>query len=202
VLDIELPDGRGSQLGEWMHRHELHRDVPVVVISGRVSASDTFEDPLLIAWLAKPFSRVDLVKAVRRALHKPGTPPTVLLADADETTRSLLSAQFREMGARCLEAACGRDALRHALQSPPDLLVLDADISDMDGFELVEQLRRTKTRSTPLIVYTGRDLYPQDRRRLRLGMSRYLTKSKHLTAELVSAAHETLQDLLPTPKLG
>ena len=82
---------------------------------------------------------------------------------------------------------------------PPGLIVLDLDLPEGSGFDVVATLREDDTlQKTPLLVYTGRDLSAEDRRRLRLGRTRFLTKSKATDEEF----HQTALSLLGKDETG
>jgi CheY-like chemotaxis protein len=77
----------------------------------------------------------------------------------------------------------------------------------MDGFAVVEALRHDKARTTPLIVYSGRDLTEQDRHELSLGMTRYLTKARTNESDFVGSVRELLNGIMgqarqPPPGTG
>jgi CheY-like chemotaxis protein len=104
----------------------------------------------------------------------------------------VVAALLQSMQVECVEAADGADALRAARELPPDLIVLDVGMPRMDGFELVEALRREQSHATPLVVYTGRDLTAGERRALTLGVTRHLTKARATEEEFVRTVREML----------
>jgi two-component system KDP operon response regulator KdpE len=68
-----------------------------------------------------------------------------------EATSALLAGDSRQV----LSAACGKDALRLATESPPDLLVTDYRLPDMTGAELVDALARSTGRPVTAVALTG-----------------------------------------------
>ena len=61
----------------------------------------------------------------------------------------------------------------------PHLLVLDIGLPDGDGFNLVDWLRQQSGMANlPLVVYSGRELGPDERRQLTLGPTHFLTKAR------------------------
>ena len=67
----------------------------------------------------------------------------VLLVDDDEVNLLLTSSALRERGFLIFESSNARDALKHLDDIRPDVLVLDAVMPDMDGFEMCQQLRES-----------------------------------------------------------
>jgi DNA-binding NarL/FixJ family response regulator len=67
----------------------------------------------------------------------------------------------------------------------PDLIILDLTLPDGDGFSMVDWLRgKPELRSMPLIVYSGREVSQEERMKLRLGPTRFLTKARVQTQDI------------------
>ncbi len=113
----------------------------------------------------QPAPRDGLVAALER-LDENVT--TVLIVDdnADDATlvRRLLEAK---KSYRVFHALDGRAGLAEARQRLPDLIVLDLTMPNMDGFSVLEELKRAeRTRHIPVIVVTARDVTEAERQRL------------------------------------
>ena len=74
--------------------------------------------------------------------------------------------------------------------------MLDAALADIDGFEVVAQLRDTAARATPLVVHTALSLTADDRDRLRLGPTLHEPKSLDSAARVLELVRTRLADLL------
>ena len=129
--------------------------------------------------------------------------PTVLLVDADETNRQAISWLLRNAGFAVQEAASGSEALR-MVGEQPDLVVLDVNLPDIDGFEVCRWIKtHPATTTIPVVHLSGVYVRPQDKMRaLAEGADAYLTKpvqpedliSQALTlARNQDAAEETRQ---------
>jgi CheY-like chemotaxis protein len=80
----------------------------------------------------------------------------ILIVDDDRLLRRILSEGLRAEGAECEEAAGGADALRAAISSPPDVVLLDMHLPDMDGLSVARALSaRPETAATRLFLLTG-----------------------------------------------
>lgn len=80
----------------------------------------------------------------------------VLVVDDDPQIHELVERHLRDFGVLLQHADGGAEALAMALASPPDLIVLDADMHSMDGLETIRRLRQSKTlESVPVILLTG-----------------------------------------------
>jgi PAS domain S-box-containing protein len=193
LLDLTLPDGDGMKLLSALGANETGRQVPVVLLS-EVLPDRTSLHPMADE-TKKPHDEAALLAMLRQAIRRPG-PAKALIVDDDTDSRAVLRERLRALGVETIEAADGLDALRVARAEEPDLIVLDVDMPHHDGFELVATLRQERARTTPLVVYTGRDLSHDERRVLTLGVTRHLTKARATEEEFVRVVRELLGLLL------
>jgi two-component system phosphate regulon response regulator PhoB len=81
----------------------------------------------------------------------------VLIVDDDPDIQRLVSYNFSRAGFDVSTAPSGRKALESIQNQPPDLIVLDLMLPDIDGMEVCRTLRqRENTRSIPIIMLTAR----------------------------------------------
>jgi len=81
---------------------------------------------------------------------------SVLVVDDSEDVHRLLQARLRQESIDLFAALDGRTALETAAASKPSLILLDLDMPDMDGFEVLRHLKETSaTRDIPVIVLSG-----------------------------------------------
>ncbi len=87
--------------------------------------------------------------------HAADRPATVLVVDDNAPTRYTTSHVLRGAGLIVVEAATGREAIDRAMEGP-DLVVLDINLPDIDGFEVCRELRaRPETRHLPVIYLSA-----------------------------------------------
>jgi two-component system OmpR family response regulator len=112
--------------------------------------------------------------------------PKLLVVEDDPNIVELLSASLRFAGFEVTAATNGAQALADARLSPPDLVVLDVMLPDLDGFEVIRRMRDGGTR-TPVVFLTARDATEDKIRGLTLGGDDYVTKPfslEELTARI------------------
>src|SRR5438093_12117599 len=81
----------------------------------------------------------------------------VLIVDDDPDIRKLVSYNLTQAGFRVSTAATGVAALEAVHGQPPDLIILDIMLPDLDGLEVCKKLRRQeKSRRIPIIMLTAR----------------------------------------------
>jgi len=80
----------------------------------------------------------------------------VLVVDDDWMGRELLEAYLTSQGYQVLQANSGELALEMAFENPPDLVMLDVNMSGMNGFEVCARLRQNKvTQAVPVLMITA-----------------------------------------------
>ncbi len=120
----------------------------------------------------------------------------VLLVDDDTTLRRTLGIGLRAEGHEVLIAADGRSALQALREDRPDLVVLDLGLPDLDGMEVLRQLRAWST--TPVVVLSARAESEEKVQALDLGADDYVTKPfgmEELLARIRAAARRAGSDL-------
>ncbi|MFG1702113.1 response regulator transcription factor [Nonomuraea sp. M3C6] len=85
----------------------------------------------------------------------------LLVVDDEPNIRELFSASLRMAGFEVLTAADGKEALRVAEESSPDLVMLDVMLPDLDGMAVAGRLR-SRGRRVPVLFVTAKDT-PEDR---------------------------------------
>lgn len=79
----------------------------------------------------------------------------VLIIEDEPTTRLLLKRCIEKLGHRATESSSGSAGLRNAMESSPDLVVLDVNLPDFNGFEVCKALRNASF-SGAILMLTGR----------------------------------------------
>jgi two-component system KDP operon response regulator KdpE len=98
----------------------------------------------------------------------------VLVVDDERAIRHLLRVSLTAHGYTVLEAVNGRDALAQAAAARPDVVILDLGLPDMDGIDVVQQVREWS--SVPIIILSVREQETEKVRALDVGADDYLTK--------------------------
>lgn len=105
--------------------------------------------------------------------------PEILLVDDDAELLEILSVDLSKYGISVITSTSGQDAIHSARAKLPKLIVLDINIPNGNGFEVVENLRsEPKLQNTSLIIYSGRELTGEQQTKLKLGTTRFLTKTR------------------------
>ena len=122
----------------------------------------------------------------------------LLVVDDEPTLRELLAATLRFAGFTVTSAATGEEALAAARDDPPDLVLLDVMLPDLDGFEVVRRLRTAPAplgapaSRLPVLFLTARDTARDKVTGLSLGGDDYVTKPFDLD-ELIARIRAVLR---------
>jgi len=103
--------------------------------------------------------------------------PRILVVDDEPEAVELVEFNLKQAGYAVTTAADGAEALKKARSQPPDLVVLDVMLPEMDGFEICKTLRLDATTAkVPIIMLTAKAAEIDRVLGLELGADDYLTK--------------------------
>lgn len=110
----------------------------------------------------------------------PNKPPLILIVDNEPFVRMQLRLSFEQEGYQIVEAEDGREALTVFKQQQPDIVLLDALMPGMDGFECCTQLQLLPNgQTTPVLMITGLDDQESVDQAFNVGAVDYVTKPVH-----------------------
>jgi two-component system, cell cycle response regulator DivK len=101
----------------------------------------------------------------------------ILYVEDNEDNVYLLRRRLAREPITLLTAASGNEGIRLAMSERPDLILMDLDLPDIDGFEATRQLRSSAaTRAIPIIALSAGATEQDSRRALEAGCNDYDTK--------------------------
>lgn len=118
----------------------------------------------------------------------------ILIVDDDGDSRRLLRQILRTQGDFVVrDVETGAEALAEALRNPPDLILLDLMMPEMDGFAVLAQLKNQEATSPiPVIVVTAKGLTPPEKRQLEGRIARLVLKGDLEGQDLPGEIRRTL----------
>jgi len=104
------------------------------------------------------------------------TPATlsVMVVDDDELVRKVITIYFASKGYRVLAAASGQECLAQMSPNPPDAVLLDVTMPQMDGWEVCRRIRAFS--AVPIIMLTARAQEADRDTAVTVGATAYVTK--------------------------
>jgi CheY-like chemotaxis protein len=165
VLDVRLPGMDGESVLRELRRRPETSGVPVLMLSAGSPAGDwagVFPVPELDRG---PFRR--RLRAACPTLFAPARRPTAMVVDDDPMSRMYLKELLTAEGVDVIEVADGAEVLARVESRPPDVVLVDLRMPGVDGFTIVEALRRKYDRGRlPVFVVTGLEMTAEERARL------------------------------------
>ncbi|HZX15260.1 MAG TPA: response regulator [Pseudomonas sp.] len=192
ILDILLPDISGWQLFRRLRSHASHRSTPVHIISCVPQPVDWNDDGT--RYLVKPIQRADLEQVFVDLQQLDQSPAQRLLLVEDvEVEREHYREHLQQLGFDVHACARADEAQQAYASGMFNALVIDLDLPDQDGFELLETLNRQRPlNGTRVVINTGVDVTRQALQRLR----RYSAVVVHKHGEDMQELSEAVQGFL------
>jgi signal transduction histidine kinase/DNA-binding response OmpR family regulator len=194
TLDILLPGMDGWEFLARLKTVPHWAEVPVVVVSVVADNSKGFSLGAALV-LQKPIERDALLHGLDRLGLKPahGREVTVLVVDDDPSAIELLASQLRQNRYAVLAAHGGRAGIELAQRHRPDLIALDLEMPEVNGFDVVEALKSSpETARIPIVVVTAQNLTIADRARLNGHISDIVGKSQFSAERFVGEVQRAL----------
>src|SRR5262249_49402831 len=116
----------------------------------------------------------------------------LLLVDGDAKSLRVMEVSLKKAGFSVTTASDGKDALQKIQISPPDLVLSDTRLAELDGFELCRRLKGDeRLKQIPFVFLTSQKAVEFKVRGLEMGGEDYLTKPIYIK-EIVTRAAMTL----------
>jgi DNA-binding response OmpR family regulator len=126
--------------------------------------------------------------------------PRILITDDDPDIRQLVTYALADHGHEVSVAKDGKEALEHVTASPPDLMVLDVMMPEMDGYGVLRALGEQDLKgTTKILMLTAKGSEHDWKEGYDLGADRYMTKPfdpdelVNTVAEMLEASEEELE---------
>jgi signal transduction histidine kinase/DNA-binding response OmpR family regulator len=177
LLDIHMLDRKAWEMVKRSAKSAAAGRIPLVILS--VLHSDGGGGAAKVkSWLHHAFKEEKVLAELGQALRSDGSPGYVVLVEDDRDLASVVLAGFEATDAKVDHAATRQEAMVLCQQRKPDLMILDLTLPDGSGFWLVDWLRcQPELLAVPLVVYSGREVSTEERARLRLGPTKFLTEA-------------------------
>jgi HAMP domain-containing protein/CheY-like chemotaxis protein/GAF domain-containing protein len=205
TLDITLPIIDGWTVLDRLKHDPKTRHIPVHLISAADEAKARGLRQGALAFLKKPVTRDALSEAlqsVRGFIER--RVKNLLVVEDDEAQRQSIVALIGNGDVQTTAVPTGEDAIAALKQQHFDCMVLDLGLPDMPGLALIETIKKDLgLDNLPIVVYTGRDLTPEEEIELKRGTEAIIVKSvrsmEHLLDETALFLHR-VEANLPQPK--
>ncbi len=197
ILDAQMPDQDGFELATAIRADRALKETRLLILTsaGQRGDGERCRQLGIQAYLTKPIARADLVEAVGTVLAGTASAPgaadlvtrhsiaesrhalRVLLAEDNPVNQQVATAMLLKRGHHVDVASNGREAVDAVAREPYDVILMDIQMPEMDGFEATKMIRGLpQGRTLPIIALTAHALSGERERCLARGMSGYLAK--------------------------
>ena len=165
ILDLSLPDITGWKVLDCLKTDLTTRHIPVFIISANEEPENALKQGAL-RFLTKPVAPDD-VEEIFEKVQQMGESDAkkLLLIEDDENQRKSIRDLLGNETAIQTDASTAEEALDALGKERFDCVVLDLMLPDMSGFELIDKIRAQEAH-LPIIVYTAKDLSPEEEEKL------------------------------------
>jgi CheY-like chemotaxis protein len=196
VIDMKMPIMDGMTLAGELRRDPLLEGVKIAMLTSLASGNEAqvAYEAGIEAYLTKPVRQHELLDALARLLGRrdpvvppalkvaPGSRGRVLVAEDNPVNQEVARAMLRDLGCELRLADNGREALNAMRTQAFDVVFMDCQMPEMDGFEAVRRLRTApaadyETRlDVPIVALTANALAGDEERCRAAGFDDYLPK--------------------------
>jgi signal transduction histidine kinase/DNA-binding response OmpR family regulator/methyl-accepting chemotaxis protein len=203
ILDVLLPKVDGWAFLTQVKGDPATQDIPVIIVSivdqkGKgfaLGAADYLIKPIQKEELLRKLAAFSLVSKVRTA------PVKILTIDDDPRATEMLAAVLEPEGFHVLRAAGGEEGITLAEVERPDLIILDLLMPGMNGFEVLDCLRKSPvTKRMPIILFTVKQLTAEEKRRVKGRITWLAQKAEWQQEGFVGMVKEALHHTLGSRK--
>ncbi|MBI1975552.1 MAG: response regulator [Candidatus Vogelbacteria bacterium] len=214
LLDIIMPQKNGMEVLEEKRADPSIADIPVIIISnsGQPVEIERAKALGVADFLIKTtFDPTEVLEKITNTLHMETTNAnkntedgqgtraapirnhTVLVIEDDTFLRELLVEKLKTEGFIVEGATDGKESSSILEKSVPDLIILDLILPDINGFEILEKIKKEpKTAEIPVIVLTNLDQKEDIDRAMSSGAIDFMIKANFSLSEIISRVKKHL----------
>jgi PAS domain S-box-containing protein len=199
LVDTSLDGMNGWAILPLLRRQDPASRTPVVLLSVEDSRSLAPLPGGAEGLVAKPSQEGPLLNELARVLCGTGDKARILIVEDDLDLAQVIGEMFARAGISVETAHSLEETIEACSAFEPHLLVLDIGLPDGDGFNVVDWLRQHESLAhLPMVVYSGRELSPVERRHLTLGPTHFLAKTRVQPQQLEALVLTMLRTLRQT----
>ena len=195
VFDMQLADDDGLAFARAIRKDRALDSTRLVLLTSfgrRRHDVVTYESAGIDAFVVKPVRRMLLCEAVARVLAGQGEDvprrdaeesavpkqARVLVVEDNNVNQLVAIGQIQRLGHACVVASNGAEAIDLVAREPFDIVLMDIQMPDMDGYEATRRIRQLppSKREVPVIALTAHALAGEREKCIAAGMNDYLAK--------------------------
>lgn len=164
LMDIVLPDANGLELLQRIREIKNAKSTPVIICSVEAEQQKAFLMGA-VEYFVKPINYKYLIEVLTN--YRLRKDSNVLLVDDDIPSLNLLKEAVERSGLRTMAFSNSSQVLESIQNSQLDLAIIDLDMPEIDGIELIERIKSLEQfKNLPIIIYTGKENFEDDIKRI------------------------------------
>tara|TARA_R100001369_G_scaffold29172_4_gene52560 strand:+ start:36020 stop:41959 length:5940 start_codon:yes stop_codon:yes gene_type:complete len=159
LLDENLPDIKGLVVLDHLKFNLNTRHIPILYMSAKDQRREAYNMGAM-DFSKKPISEKDLDRAIQKIekLHNTENKELLIIED-DKPTLKAIQSLLKSKSINISTATTGKDALAILKTHSFDCIILDFNLPDTTGLEMLKKLRSNKAKNDlPVVIYTGKEL--------------------------------------------
>ena len=164
LMDIVLPDANGLDLLQNIREIKNARTTPVIVCSVEAEQQKAFLMGA-VEYFVKPINYKYLIEVLTN--YRLRKDSNILLVDDDIPSLNLLREAVERNGFKAIAHSDSTQVLDSIQNMHIDLAIIDLDMPEIDGIELIERIKSYEQfKNLPIIIYTGKENFEDDIKRI------------------------------------
>jgi len=201
IIDKRMPGMDGFTLAETIRADQQLSDTKLILVTAfnHSSQAELALKSGFSTYLTKPIKQSELYDSIVDVLHKDQSPESlthsisserdvvhlksggvrILVAEDNSVNQLLVLSQLKSLGYSAIAVANGREAVEAVSSIPYDLVLMDCQMPEMDGFtatQAIRKLEQTTGRHITIIALTANAMKEDQERCLQSGMDDYMSK--------------------------
>lgn len=199
ILDMQMPEMDGLALAQSIHAIAAYDKLPLVMLTSLTVQGQARKarEANFSAFLTKPIREQQLLQCINEVLHLPAdadapelvtmhtlaereaaAKPRILLAEDNPVNQKVAVLMLEKLGCRIDVVGNGQEAVTALRQFPYDLVFMDCQMPEMDGFEATAAIRALPLAAAdvPIVALTANAFKDDQDRCLAIGMNDFLSK--------------------------
>jgi CheY-like chemotaxis protein/signal transduction histidine kinase/CHASE3 domain sensor protein len=197
TLDVIMPEMDGWEVLQKLKTNTKTKNIPVIVVTVS-DDKDTGFALGAVGYINKPVDKNLLISEIKK-LNK--TPDSVMIVDDNDFELKLMAEIIEAENINTILAHGGKESIKLLEEKVPDILVLDLMMPDMDGFQVLEKIRKSpKTKNLPVVIVTAKDITQEDKIKLSGKISTLIAKSDTTPQDLFKEIKRIIKELEKSQK--
>ncbi len=187
TMDIMMPGKNGIDATIEIKRYDPKAKIIMITSEGEEEKVLESVKAGALYFVIKPFKEEQLIKIINSVLQNSITQinipadtnnSLILAVDDSATSLAMINNNLKELGYSIVTAKTGRKGIDLAVAGNPDLILLDIEMPDMNGYQVLEELKGNKiTNNIPVIMLTAHTHKDFVTQALKYGIVDYIVKS-------------------------